>query len=176
MRKLGSALIILLLLTAYGRCVADQFGLLQTTGTPCCQVTCDQVNHCTPPEGQVSSKDHEDQHDHAPGDHPCNPDLPGGHDRNQQEPEDSPTPCQLCFILDSDSMIHGESIKVPAPLLFELSPLFYITSWDNQLQPGHPVTALDHPPSDYPESHIEQRSHIRRIVAKTTPVRGPSIA
>lgn len=178
-RKLASFLVILLLITAYGRCVADQLGVLHTTGSTCCQVVCGGPDHCDP-DVEQPTQDHE-HHEHSTEEHAC--DTGHGEERNNsngsqdkdQDKEESPAPCQLCSILDSDSILQGESIKIPSPSLFELKPLFYFSAFDVLIQPVRPVTSLDKPLSNHPDTPVEQCSQIRRTIAKTTPVRGPSL-
>ncbi|MBT8037611.1 MAG: hypothetical protein KJO21_08710 [Verrucomicrobiae bacterium] len=156
MRKLGTYFLILLLITAYGRCMADQLGMLHTTAASCCQVSYDDRDHCK----RTSDADH--QHPETPG-HPNN--------------EEQPSPCQLCLILSNDSMLLEDGVKIPTPSLLDTTPLFtFQTTWQELLG-----THLDHfppPPlaSSQPESAIEQHSQLGRIATKTTPVRGPSMA
>ena len=141
MRKLGSLLVILLLLTAYGRCVADQLGTLHMTGASCCQTSC-------------STDDHSGDED-------------GGH---QDDPEQ---PCQLCSILSGGSMLLEDGLVLPAPTLVELIPLCAARF---SLDAFPPEIPWDLTRSDHPAPPDEQLTRLRRIVAKTTPVRGPSIA
>ena len=150
MRKLGSYLLILIFLTAYGRCVADQFGMLHTSETACCAIACDAVDHC----GDTQDKQPENQ-----------------------DNQDDPAPCQLCFILNSDSMLLDDGIEIPAPTFSEITPLSSLHNSLENLFGGQPPSfSPGLPSSDHPDPPAEQRSRLQRIVAKTTPVRGPSIA
>lgn len=172
MRKLGSFLVILLLITAYGRCVADQLGMFPSTATSCCQVTCSEPAHCNP--GPSNHQDRQPDHEHSHGQAPCESDHEEhGHEEHQPTPEDPP--CQLCFILDSDSMIQGETLRVPTPPILELRPLFYFSTMDGPFHPDHPTNTLESPPGDHSDPPAELRSQMQRMAAKTTPVRGPSI-
>jgi len=165
MRKLGSYLIILLILTAYGRCVADQFGMLHTTNTSCCQVTCDEVSHCDSIEDTDS--EHSEHQDNSDDEEKPNSPIPS-------------SPCQLCLILSSDSMLVGDQLEIPSPIILDISPAS--TFWNFYSSSEAPTrsqlrfTTLDLPPSGHPDTPTEQRSRLQRIVAKTTPVRGPSTA
>lgn len=150
MRKLGSYFVILLLITAYGRCMADQFGVLHSTDSSCCQVTCNAESHCA---DEPPSDDHD----------------------SESEESDEPTPCQLCFILSSDSILLGDSIDVPSPTLLELTPAFFHSGLGNFSDNGLTVLDLDQPTADHPDPPEEHRSRLQRTVAKLTPVRGPSI-
>lgn len=175
MRKFGSFLVILLLITAYGRCVADQFGVLHTSDTACCQTVCCDDNHCEPSETDEPSETH-----------PC--ESPSDHDSSPEDTapptDDEPDPCQLCLILSNDSMLLSDSVKVPSPILIEIHPLYFITTWNtrntrntwnNQLQKILSPIDLEQLPDEHPDRPTEHRSQLRRIIAKTTPVRGPSI-
>jgi hypothetical protein len=155
MRKLGSFLVILLLITAYGRCVADQFGVLHTTDSSCCQVTCSADSHCA---------------EEATADAPHSEDSEASDDSTEE-----PAPCQLCFILSSDSILLGDSIDIPAPKVLELVPALFNSGLDNLLGKGIATLNLDQPPAEHPDPPEEHRSRLQRIVAKLTPARGPSI-
>lgn len=168
MRKLGSLLVILLLLTAYGRCVADQLGVLHTTASSCCQAVCDQADHCQTSEANLSD------------DSCCGSDHDKGHDHSEEsEPEEpnseDPAPCGLCLIISSDSMLLNDDVKVPTPTLLELSSLFFMPTLNGLLDQSRPNLNLDNSPSEHPDPPAEHRSQLRRILVKTTPVRGPSI-
>ena len=152
MRKLGSFFVILLLITAYGRCMADQFGVLHTTDSSCCQVTCSAESHC---EDEIPSDD------------------PGSEE--SEESTDEPAPCQLCFILSSDSVLLGDGIDVPSPTVLELTPVIFNSGLDRLLGKGIAFLDLDQPTADHPDPAEEHRSRLQRIVAKRHPVRGPSI-
>ena len=148
MSKLGSYLIILVLLTAYGRCVADQFGMLHTSKASCCTTVCDAPEHCL-----------ETESDHSDGD------------------SDAPAPCQLCFILDSDSMLIEDGLEIPTPNLLELSDfLLFAKPLDDLFRSDTTSFSPDLKLSGYSDPPAEQRSRQMRIDAKTTPVRGPSNA
>ena len=155
-RKLGSYLIILLLITAYGRCMADQFGVLHTTDSSCCQVTCSAETHCE---------------DEAPSDNSHSEES----DKPTDKPTDEPAPCQLCFILSSDSILLGDGIAVPSPTVLELNPLIFNSGLDRLLGKGLTLIDLNQPRAAHPDPPEEHRSRLQRIVAKLTPVRGPSI-
>jgi hypothetical protein len=172
MRKLGSYLIILLILTAYGRCVADQFGMLHTTTASCCQVSCDEISHCGVSE--VNS-------DATEGDHSENSEHQEDSDgQDQPKPPSQPAPCQLCLILSSDSMLMGDQLEIPSPIILDITSLSssstFCTSPAAFLGIRLCFKTPDLPLSDHPDTPAEQRSRLQRIVAKTTPVRGPSIA
>lgn len=156
MRKIGSCLIILLLLTAYGRCMADQFGMLHTTTTSCCQTTCDELDHC------VSPKNTDDTQPGSP-EHPDN--------------EEEPSPCHLCLILSNDSMLLEDGVKIPSPTLLDVAPLFTFSITSHEFLGARPNRfSLEPLGPEPPKPPTEQSARLRRIVAKTTPVRGPSIA
>ena len=169
MRKLGSYLIILLIITAYGRCVADQFGMLHTTTASCCQVSCDEISHCEV-SGDATEDDHSENPEHQE-------DSDG---QDQPKPPTPSSPCQLCLILSSDSILMGDQLEIPSPVILDITSLPTSSTFCNS-----PETFLgirlcfktpDLPLSDHPDTPAEQRSRLQRIVAKTTPVRGPSIA
>ncbi len=165
MRKLGSYLIILLILTAYGRCVADQFGMLHTTTASCCQVTCDEISHCE--VGDTPEGDHSENSEHQKN-------------SDGQDQPNPPSPCQLCLILSSDSMLMGDQLEIPSPIILDITSIstsytFY-TSPEAFLGIRLCFKTPDLPLSDHPDTPAEQRSRLQRIDAKTTPVRGPSIA
>jgi len=158
MRKLSSILVVLLLLTAYVRCVADGFGMLNASEASCCQeiIKTDVVNDCHEDDC------HEEENSHEP-EHP---------------EEQSPTPCQLCFILSSDSMLpSGGDVDLPSPIFKEILPLYvscitldFLTGNQFDLQSADQIL------SDFPELSDDLRHRMQRIAIKTTPVRGPSIA
>ena len=157
MRKLGSFLVILLILTAYGRCVADQLGILHTSGTACCTVVCEDVDRsCVQcPETEAA----ETQQPHLPAD--------------QEEPK----PCQLCFILDSDSVVLGAEMKMPTPH-FHDSPdaLAYTLFSAHTLHAHFGLSDFVLRSSGQPGPAIEQHSRLLLTCSKATPVRGPSVA
>ncbi len=164
MRKLCSYLVILLILTAYGRCVADQFGMLHTTTASCCQVICDEANHCNI-DGDVGNDTSGNEHSE--------------HQEDSDE-QDQPAPCQLCLILSSDSILMGDQLEVPAPIILDITSLsttyIFCTSPEALIGIRLRFTTPDLTQSDHPDTPAEQRSRLQRIVAKMTPVRGPSIA
>ena len=167
MRKLGSLLIMLLLLTAYGRCVADQLGVLHSSASACCQVTLSQADHC-------ESETDEQNTCHSDGDsnHESHPE-----ESTPEEPETEPEtePCGLCAILQSDGMLLNDGLKVPSPIVLELSHLFFTTTLDGLLDKSHTIINLENSTSEHPDPPAEHRSKLRRTIAKTTPVRGPAV-
>ena len=156
-RKLCSYLLILTFFTAYGRCVADQLGILHTSGTACCTVVCEDVDRscvqCPEPEAA------ETQQPHLPAD--------------QEEPK----PCQLCFILDSDSVVLGAEMKMPTPH-FHDSPdaLAYTLFSAHTLHADFGVSDFVLRSSGQPGPAIEQHSRLLLTCSKANPVRGPSVA
>lgn len=142
---------MLLLITAYGRCLADQMGALQNSGAACCQTT--QPSCCDTHDSETTSHDDESNH----------------------EENDEGTPCPLCLILSSDSLLLQESLEIPS-----LSPYCINILWDDlfikeprfnkipQLDLAISITG-NHDPS---QTHLVQQ---QRITAKFHPVRGPSL-
>lgn len=159
MRKLGSYLVILIFLTAYGRCVADQLGMLHTSGTSCCQTLCDDIldtcGHC--PDDEKATVQQADQ--------------PSNH-----EDQETPKPCQLCFILKSDSMLIEDGIKVPTPVFHEQTDFLRLaTSVENPMRAFRFCFKREQVLLDHPDPLTEQGYDILRFIIKMTPVRGPSI-
>lgn len=154
MQKLGSILIVLLFITAYGRCVADGLGALQASEASCCPEVSMTV--------EVS-----DSHDH---DVSSESEHPGE--------KDSPAPCQLCFILSNDSLIvNGGDIELPSPTFQDVLDLAIAgIILDHLTEVRLDLLSADLTVSDFPNLSDEQRSLLQRIAVKTTPVRGPSIA
>ena len=159
-RKLGSYLLILIFLTAYGRCVADQLGMLHSSDTSCCQTVCedlsDSCGYC--------------------------PDSGEPHFEEASEPasnsdQQTPTPCQLCFILDSDSMLIENGVKMPAPVFHELTDfLCFARSVDGTTPSLQFVLHQELMPRDYLDPATLRSSRLLRLTTKATPVRGPSAA
>jgi hypothetical protein len=155
-RKLGSCLVILLFLTAYGRCVADQLGMLHASDSACCRTVCEDV---TCPDSL------------GPDIRPCETEPSGNHGQ-----EEVPTPCQLCFILDSDSMQVEGSIKIPAPVFSELnSPPGLFSSGDAIVRPLRRCIREDLQLLDDCDVDTGQRCLPLRLRMKICPVRGPSV-
>lgn len=177
MRQLGSYLIILLFITAYGRCIADQLGSLHQSGAAaCCQTNCSDSTHCTP----VSDCTDQHEHDTSPSECPGVPTSGESHPHNHggEESPDPPTqapPCQLCIILDSDSIIQADPLKVPSPLLTELNSLLHVYPPLTILHREMLSNLLEQDPAQHPLPPAEQRSKRQRIDTRTTPVRGPSL-
>jgi len=148
MRKLASFLVILLILTAYGRCVADQFGALHVSNNACCQQVCDSAGHCE--VGEDGDQDH-------------------------PTPSDKNSPCQLCLIISSDSILQSDDVEAPTPTIIEIDPnlhrdsLIHLLTQQVKLLFSAPISPN---PQDPP---ADDRSELRRIVVTTTPVRGPSL-
>lgn len=158
MRKLLSYLLILIFLTAYGRCVADQFGMLHSSETSCCVTVCETDSHCS-----VNDNEHSDH--------------PDSQTPETSEEPDQPMPCQLCFILDSDGMLIEDSVQLPSPILLELTDFFSFTATLDDILRAHVISfSQELIPPALPDPSAELRSRLLRIDAKTTPVRGPSIA
>ena len=158
-RKLGSYLLILIFLTAYGRCVADQLGMLHSSDTSCCQTVCEDVSdlcgYC-PDSGKPLSEQ---------ANEPAN-------NSDQQ----APTPCQLCFILDSDSMFIENGIKMPAPIFHELAdPLCFSTSVDGNTPSLQFSLHQELTPRHHLEPATQRSSRLLRLSTKANPVRGPSM-
>jgi len=157
MRKFGSFLVILLILTAYGRCVADQYGALHMTGSACCQTVCCGDSHCESKEVE-SAENHTDSKNS---------------NHSEESPEDQ-DPCQLCLILSNDAMLQGDNVKVPTPSFLELTSIHFLTTLENLFSKGFLTPQLDLLPDEPSSPPAEHRSQLRRVIAKTTPVRGPS--
>lgn len=164
MRQTGSFLIMFLLLIAYGRCVADQFGMLHTNEASCCQVVC-QDDHCSDLDAASSHQtDHESHEDHE------------HHQNHGPEPEE-PAPCHLCLIISMDGATFDGNIKVPTPQILEsLDHNFFITLLDHALGLLPPKATLELPSYHDSGPPVEQMSQRLRIVSKALPVRGPSVA
>ncbi|NWK57121.1 hypothetical protein HW115_15980 [Verrucomicrobiaceae bacterium N1E253] len=167
---------MILLVTAYGRCVTDQFGIFGPSQSVCCQLTCheeqaEEQDAATPQQGSLAHHDHDHTHDHshAPGDAPCSP-------TEDNEPKPEENPCQLCFILDSDSMLPSQDLKVPSPSLTDLCGLQWISPFDGILpNGGPPAESQNRPPTNFPDDTDEQDSQLKQQHRKNTPVRGPSL-
>ena len=147
-KTIGSYLIILLLISAYGRCLADQMGMLNNSASACCQVSCFD-----------SDLSELEPHNDHPG---------------QQEDNKKP-PCQLCIILDSDSLLLQDGLEIPS-----LSPYSVDILWDNhfaqELRFIHtPQPSVELTSHGFEETVQEQRSLQLRTAAKALPVRGPSL-
>lgn len=163
MRKLGSYLVILIFLTAYGRCVADQLGMLHMSGTSCCQTVCDNISDTC---GQCPDT-REEASRHTPQD---------SNHSDHHEDRQPPAPCQLCFILDSDSMLIEDGIKIPAPVFHDQSDSFRLaTSVQNPLQNFRFYFDQEQVLQDHPDPLTGQAYLVLRFITRTTPVRGPSI-
>lgn len=152
MLRPGSLLVIFLLLIAYGRCVADQFGILHASEASCCQVVC-QDEHCTD-EDNTST---------------------GGHD--SQPGEEDPAPCQLCMIISADGATFDASIKVPSPTVYDISDSTFFV-----MLSGHPsgqhsrAETLELPPYRDHAPPNTLASQWLQVVSRVFPVRGPSMA
>ena len=167
-RKVGSYLIILVFLTAYGRCMTDQLGMLHASNIACCQTICENLTE------ENTTKPCDDCPDLLEAD-PDETNATGKHE--VPETPKVPTPCQLCFILDSDSMLVEHGIKLPAPVFYELAkPLGLISSTDDVLHALRFYILEELLPTEHCAAVIDHRSLPLRLRIKTTPVRGPSIA
>jgi hypothetical protein len=164
MHKLTFLLITLLLTVAYGHCVADQFGVLQTSGSACCKVAC-----CSSPSNEVKENCGDDTH--LRGDH-GNTEKNNDNDFPLNSPEEFP--CQLCLILSNDSIQTSDTIKVPTPTLVEIDPDFFRSSLIEQLSKILSTGSSDPSLKYWNESSFEHNSPLWRILVKTMPVRGPS--
>lgn len=148
MQRTGSLLIMLLLLTAYGRCVADQFGMLYATEASCCQ----DVNCAAP-----STEDSDEQDPH--------------------HNEDEQPPCQLCLIISTDAATLDAGIKLPspqgidhasAPIVDRLFPAILGCCLPTEILAPPPREAQG-PPEVLGSTWLE-------TVTRLSPVRGPSLA
>lgn len=157
-RKWCSLLLMLSFLTAYGRCVADQLGILHGSGTSCCVVICEDIEdsciQCPDETSPAATQPH----------------LP----EDNQEPK----PCQLCIIIDADGVVTAEEVRVPSPQ-FEDHPDKQNTSprcgqirGVGSAATGPPHLTL----SDHTGQPGEQRAHLLRTLCKALPIRGPSMA
>ncbi|MBM1135071.1 hypothetical protein JO972_02235 [Verrucomicrobiaceae bacterium 5K15] len=147
----------MLLLIAFGRCASDQFGLFHTTEASCCQTICTSPAHCPLSADQC--------HDHSPDD---------GEEHNNH---DKPAPCQLCFIIDSDSVIIQDGVKLPTPPLVNIVPFDdFGDDFGRLAERISSLVAADTRLELLPDPPTELRSLHRCLVTKTTPVRGPSMA
>ncbi len=114
MRKLASYLLTLLFIIAYGHCMAEQLGALHNSDTRCCAPVCQTSDHCSADDGHH-------------------------HDQENNDTPDEPTPCQLCFILKTDSVLLQDGVKVPAPVIIELPDYTPVTiTLRGQLLRRHP--------------------------------------
>lgn len=141
-------MIILFLLIAYARCVADQFGMLHTTEASCCQVVC-QENHCSDIETE------------QPDEH------------SSEQDEETPSPCQLCMIISTDGATFDAGIKVPSPQVLDLKALTaFAVLFDSELR----LRSTEELPSltDHDRPPEAQLSEWLCVVSKAMPVRGPS--
>lgn len=147
MRKFGSLLVISLLLIAFGRCVADQYGALHTSEASCCQTAC-------------TSSEHDSD----------------GHGTEQHNNEDNPAPCQLCQILQNDSMQIENGVELPCPVVSDFTPAFesgaWLEAWLSRMCCQLPPPDLD---PDFAFPPAELSSVFRCFVAAVAPVRGPSV-
>ena len=163
MRTLCSYLLIISFITAYSRCIADQLGVLHTSGTACCVVICEDIDDSCVQCPELDASENK------------LPTCPGNDEQSQPQPQ--PQPCQLCFILDTDSIVIGAEMKVPAPQLHDQpdSPA-YCSFSARRLDPQYSLSNFILRSSGLPGPLVEQLSHLREIIRKATPVRGPSLA
>ncbi|MGB1937642.1 MAG: hypothetical protein ACPHVK_09135 [Akkermansiaceae bacterium] len=156
-RKWCSLLLMLAFLTAYGRCVADQLGILHTSGTSCCVVICEEIeDSCQQCPDELSSD-------------PGHPPIP--------EENEDPKPCQLCIIIDADGLVTGEEVRIPAPDVHDQQddPDYSLLTGPFR---GIDLTAaapIDLRPSDNTDPPGERRAQLQRILCRVIPIRGPSI-
>lgn len=148
-------------LTAYGRCVTDQLGMLHASNSSCCQTVCEQLAESC---------------EYCPDDLPMAARPDEKKSSGNHEKQELPTPCQLCFILNSDGMLVESGIKIPSPVFYELtnSPGL-VPSMDGIV---HHLLVLLHEellPMDFRDPATGQHSLPLRLRVKTTPVRGPSL-
>ncbi len=156
-RKWCSLLLMLSFLTAYGRCVADQLGILHASGTSCCIIVCeDAQSSCVECPDETS---------------------PGSTQPQPPEENQEPKPCQLCIIIDLDGAVTVEEVRVPAPHFEDHPDKQNPSSLCGQLR-GIDSAATGPPhltPSD-PMGHPgDQRAQLLRTLCKALPIRGPSM-
>lgn len=147
---------MLAFLTAYGRCVADQLGILHTSGTSCCMVVCEK--------NQSSCQQ-------CPDEHPADPSQAPVSEDNQD-----PKPCQLCIIIDTDGVVSSGEVKIPIPNLHDYRDNPDYSLLIATLAGIDPAAAapLELRPSADPPGIA--RAHLQRILCRVTPIRGPSMA
>ena len=157
--KAGSILIIALLLIAYGRCVADQYSLLYATDISCCQTVCD-VNECCSNVIDKSCSDH----------------SPSDQKNEKPDQNDTPAPCQLCLILDNESMQITCGVKVPHPVYSEcMNCLDFVTDTSSPTSRFLNSSATTSTVLNRPSPPAELCLLFHRMAPKAIPVRGPSI-
>jgi len=155
MRKLCFLLLMLSFLTAYGRCVADQLGMLHTSDASCCVAVCDNVvKSCVQCPEETSS------------------------DTTQPPPEQTPepSPCQLCIIIDAEGAVAGKEIRLTTLNTHEHSGHSGHCLLSGSFIAVRPVVGELHQVRKraHADHSGELRARLLRLTCKALPIRGPS--
>jgi len=165
---------LIVFLTSFGRCWAEQYGLLNGSSWACCPT--EAIVTFSPIRQNVEeSHDHSHEH-HEHGSHDC------GSQEVPQERQDRPvplplpsdeTPCGVCCLIDSGFAQVSSSVEIPAPIFDVAELLWFLERIEYQLKIT--AKAVVEPP---PRSAIDQNYSISTselVTSTTVSVRGPNV-
>ena len=165
---------LLVFLTSFGRCWAEQYGFLNGSDWACCpskvsapftEETVSQADH------HEHSHDHDDFHDCHHQEEPRD-----NHEEHPSVPAPSPQddfPCEICNFIDSGFTTLSSSIEIPTPI-FELTQLLWFNQWFGfQFDLfAEPVEGLPPPDRRYRPCSL---STSELVTSTTVSVRGPNV-
>ena len=165
---------LLVFLTSFGRCWAEQYGLLNGSDWACCP---SKVSASFTEEQVAPADHHEHSHNHD-DDHDCNhEEVPkDNHPEHPSVPLPSPgddSPCEICNLIDSGFTTLFSSIDIPEPI-FELTELPWFSQWGGFQFDLFAEPAEELPPPDR-RYHPCSLSTCELVTSTTVSVRGPNV-
>lgn len=149
MRQVRATILLLLFIATFGRCFAEQYGLIANSALACCVevVACCEAEHPA----------HHDEDDPA-------------HHEDEETPD-----CPVCVLIDNNALVTAAAADLPAPSYALASSFFVLDEWNaNLLDPilDHPDPGSGNTPSPPPRLSLS----LTELVLFSAPVRGPSMA
>jgi len=157
-------------LTSFGRCWAEQYGLLDGSELACCPA---EVHASSLQNQESSAEQHHHEHEHD-GSHDC-----PSQDSSQEPqnlPSPSPTenaPCEVCDLIQTGFAGSSVSVETPTPIS-SLADVPTFSVWDNFLLISF-TRPVDEPSASSPPDQYYPLHTSELVTSTTVSVRGPNL-
>lgn len=158
-QQLRASFMLLVFLTSFGRCWAEQCGLLAGSNWACCPIEASahgSHGHLAPDGCDHDSPEHPHEDENIP----------------LRSPGEGP-PCEVCELIQSGFIGLSSSLEIPAPI-FSLVEIPWFSQW-SVFNLSLRNNCLDEPLVYGPPDDLSSISTSRLVTSTTVSVRGPNV-
>jgi hypothetical protein len=170
MQKFRAIFMLIVFLTSFGRCWAEQYGLLDGSELACCPAEV-HTSSLQNQDSQVEHHHHEHEHDDS-HDCPSQDSAPEPQNPASPSPPDN-APCEVCNLIQSGFAGSPVLVEIPTQI-FSFANLPTFSEWrvflcNSFTWPADELSASDPPDQYYPLPTSELAT------SSTVSVRGPNL-